>query len=122
VSASENDVIRIVVPAGSASLEISTRTTDDAPLPDVGFLMRYNGELIPPSVAREMHRYQGIQLGTDANGTAVLHPIPPGTYELWPYRTEEEAAAILEVATAAPINVNVITGPNKATVRFRKRP
>jgi hypothetical protein len=113
--------IRIVVPAGSSSLEIATLTTEGAAVPAVSLLMRYNGELIPPAVVREMHRYQGLPMATDSDGLATFDHIPPGVYELWPYRTEEEAGEIMSAALAAPINVNVATGPNKATVKFRRR-
>jgi hypothetical protein len=112
---------RIVVPAGSSSLEIATLTTEGAAVPSVSLLLRYNGELIPPAVVREMHRYQGLPTATDSDGLATFDHIPPGVYELWPYRTEEEAGEIMSAALAAPINVNVATGPNKATVKFRRR-
>jgi hypothetical protein len=115
------DPLRIVVPAGSSSLEIATLTTDGGAVPTVSLLVRYNGELIPPEVAREMHRYQGVPLATDSDGLATLDHIPPGVYELWPYRTDAEAGEIMSASLAAPINVNVATGPNKATVRFRRR-
>jgi hypothetical protein len=117
----DEDVLRVSVPSGSASLEIVMLTTEGAALPDVGLLMRYNGELIPPEVGREIERYLGVALHTDANGTTTLPHIPPGVYEFWPYRSEGEAASIVAAALAAPINVNVVTGPNKATVRFRRR-
>jgi len=118
----DGDVVLIAVPAATSSLELTTLTTDGTALPDIGLVMRYNGELIPPAVASEMHRYQGFELGTDANGTATFRSIPPGTYEFWPYRTQDEVASIMAAAFEAPINVDVVTGPNKATVRFRKRP
>jgi hypothetical protein len=117
-----SDVVRVAVPSAMSSLELTTLTTDGAALPEVGLVMRYNGELIPPAVANEMHRHQGFALGTDTNGTATFRAIPLGTYEFWPYRTEDEVAAIMASAFEAPISVDVVTGPNKATVRFRKRP
>jgi len=115
--------IRVSVPSPAAALEISTLTTTGAPLPEVALLMRYNGEVVPPSVAGELRKRQGSTLETDAEGSTRLANIPTGTYEFWPYRTPEEAEALLvsSVAAEAPITVNVVTGENKATVRFQAR-
>lgn len=117
----EVEPVQLAVPPGSASLEIETLTIAGAPLPDVELIMAFNGERLPPEIAREMRAWQGNQLRTGERGSTVLHHIPPGTYELWPYRGDAEAAAILDAALSAPIRVNVLTGPNKATVRFRAR-
>lgn len=115
--------IRIGVPPPAAALEINTLTTTGAPLPEVALLMRYNGEVVPPSVAAELRKRQGSTLETDADGSTRLANIPTGTYEFWPYRTAEEAEALLvsSIAVEAPITVHVVTGENKATVRFQSR-
>jgi hypothetical protein len=115
--------IRISVPPPAAALEINTLTTTGAPLPEVALLMRYNGEVVPPAVANELRKQQGSTLETDADGSTRLANIPTGTYEFWPYRTPEEAEALLasSIAAEAPITVNVVTGENKATVRFQAR-
>jgi hypothetical protein len=114
---------RIVVPAASSSLELATLTTDGGAIPDVSLLMRYNGELLPPEVAAELQRQQGFAFATDEHGIAKLANIPAGVYEFWPFRSEAEASALVASASAisAPIVVNVVTGENKATVRFRKK-
>ncbi|HEX7150830.1 MAG TPA: carboxypeptidase-like regulatory domain-containing protein [Thermoanaerobaculia bacterium] len=119
----DREALRIVVPPANASLNIETLTTDGAPLPEVSLLMRVNGEVVPPEVAREMNRHQGVALLTNENGIASLPHIPAGVYEFWPYRTDEEAANLIAAADAlaAPINVNVQAGENHATVRFQKK-
>jgi hypothetical protein len=119
----ERHSLRIIVPPANASLNIETLTTEGAPLPEVALLMRVNGDVVPPEVARELSRHQGINLMTNENGIATLLHIPAGVYEFWPYRTDEEAADLIATAAAlaAPINVNVLAGENTATVRFRKR-
>ena len=111
------------MPAANASLEVATLTTDGGALPDVSLLMRYNGQLLPPEVAAELQRQQGVAFGTNENGIARLANIPAGVYEFWPYRSEAEASALLASASAlsAPIVVNVVTGENKATVRFQRK-
>jgi hypothetical protein len=119
-----SDVERIAVPAATSSLELVTLTTDGEAIPDIALLMRYNGELVPPEVATELRREAaGWQLATGSDGRARLEHIPPGVYEFWPYASPAEAQLLVEsaVGMAAPINVNVATGENRATVRFRKR-
>ncbi|HEV7919771.1 MAG TPA: carboxypeptidase-like regulatory domain-containing protein [Thermoanaerobaculia bacterium] len=119
-----SEVERIVVPAATSSLELVTLTTDGEAIPDIALLMRYNGELVPPEVATELRREAaGWQLATGSDGRAHLEHIPPGVYEFWPYASPAEAQLLVEsaVGMAAPINVNVATGENRATVRFRKK-
>jgi hypothetical protein len=113
------DVERIRVPAGSATLDVETLTTDGAPVSGINLLLRYNGELVPPDVLRQL---ESLRLLTGDDGRAHLARIPPGTYELWPYRSAEEADLLMASSGfEAPINVQVVTGENKAIVRFRKR-
>ena len=112
-------VERIRVPAGSAMLDVETVTTDGAPVSGINLLLRYNGELVPPDVFRQL---ESLRLLTGDDGHAHLARIPPGTYELWPYRSAEEADLLMASAGfEAPINVQVVTGENRAIVRFRKR-
>lgn len=110
---------RIVIPPGSASLQLELLVTDGMPLTDLPLLVRYNGAIIPPEVARVF----GIQQRTDARGRAVLSHVPPGVYELWPYRSDEEAEALMasESVLAAPIKLDVASGEYRATVRFKAR-
>lgn len=110
---------RMVIPPGSASLQLELLVTDGMPLTDLPLLVRYNGAIIPPEVARVL----GIQQRTDARGRAVLSHVPPGVYELWPYRSDEEAEALMasESVLAAPIKLDVASGEHRATVRFKAR-
>jgi hypothetical protein len=114
------EATKIVVPAPNASLQVETMTTTGAALPHVRLLMRYNGTLVPASFATFLVK-QDIQLATNENGVANLARIPPGVYEFWPYRSDEESQQLAASASfAAPINVNVLTGENRVTVRLRK--
>jgi hypothetical protein len=87
-------------------------------MPEVAFVMRYNGEVVPQAVVREL----GV-LYTDGDGLARLPRVPPGFYEFWPYRTEHEMASILETADAVdpPIRLYAKVGENRVTVRFERR-
>jgi Carboxypeptidase regulatory-like domain len=51
---SEERSVRIDVPEAAASLEVATLTTDGTPVPDVSLLVRYNGEVVPPELARRL--------------------------------------------------------------------
>lgn len=116
------DPDRVELPRPASSLRIVTRSTDGAPLPDVELLMSFNGTVVPPVVARRIAVLQGLHLVTNAEGEAVLRNIPAGWYQFWPYRGDEEAAAILAASSIeAPIALNVKTGENTVAVDFQKR-
>lgn len=113
---------RITIPAGNASLQVDARI-GDLPLAGISLLVRYNGTMIPPEVARIFGAQQQTSFVTDADGRVVLPHVAPGVYELWPYRSDEEAEALMASvsALAAPINLEVASGENRATVRFKAR-
>ena len=115
--------VRVYLPPASSSLLIRARTTDGREMPPFSLLMRYNGELVPAAVAEELGETLGLRLATGNAGEALLRNIPAGSYEFWPYRTEDEAASIAAAAdvAAAPIVVNVRTGENKIAVKFAAR-
>jgi hypothetical protein len=119
--AAQSVVVR--VPAGSSSLELVLKSEAGVAFADLWLLMRINGTVLPPAIAQQLVT-RGLTLVTDADGKISLPHIPPGTYEFWPYRTEAEGRVIYETATdfAAPISLNVLTGENEATVKFKARP
>ncbi len=120
VSGAQDLVIR--VPDGSSSLRLALKSEKGQAFADLWLLMRIDGAVIPPAIARQFAS-RGLSLVTDAEGSISLAQIPPGTYEFWPYRTEAEGEMIYDMAAdfAAPISVNVLTGENAATVRFKSR-
>ncbi|HEX2834194.1 MAG TPA: carboxypeptidase regulatory-like domain-containing protein [Thermoanaerobaculia bacterium] len=112
----EHGRVPIHLPHTTSSLHLKTQTTSGGAMPPIALLLRYNGEMIPQAVAEEL----GVVLMTGADGEAHLENIPSGGYELWPYRTDDEAESILAAAPAmlAPIQVNVRTGENRIAVKF----
>ncbi len=116
--ASEKGRIRITLPSVTAAIDLVAKRTDGTAMPEVAFLMRYNGEIVPSVVAREV----GV-LYTDGDGMARLPRVPPGFYEFWPYRSLDEVAALLETADALepPIQFYAKVGENRITVRFARR-
>ena len=115
--------LQVHLPSASSSLLIRAKTLDGANMPPFSLLMRFNGELIPVEVADELAAVQGLQLMTGPDSEAHLRNIPSGSYEFWPYRSEEEVQSIVAAGSAfvAPIQVNVRTGENKIAVKFAKR-
>ena len=114
------DRLVIRVPDGSSSLRLALKSETGVAFSDLWLLMRVDGMVVPPAVARQLLT-RGLSLVTDAEGTISLAHIPPGTYEFWPYRSEVEGQMIYDVSSdfAAPISVNVLTGENVATVKFK---
>lgn len=119
--ASPGDLL-IRVPDGSSSLRLALRTETGEPFTDVRLLLRLDGMVLPPEVARLLLP-RGFPLVTDEEGDVSLAHIPPGTYEFWPYRSLSEGQLIYEVSSeiAAPISLQVLAGQNNATVRFKAR-
>lgn len=115
--------LRIALARPSSSLHIQARTAGDAAMPQFSLLMRYNGALLPFAIGEELAALQHLRLATDPNSDVVLRNIPAGSYELWPYRTDDEAEGILATADAieAPIRVEVKPGENRIAVRFNAR-
>ena len=115
-------VHRITIPTGDARLDILA-LAGDAPLPGVSLLMRFNGELFTPEIARELRLWHRSNLRTGDDGRATLTQIPSGYYEFWPYQSEEEAEMLIasSAAGAAPIALHVVRGENQVRVRFDAR-
>jgi hypothetical protein len=112
----------IRVPEGSSSLRLTLKSEAGEPFSDMILLMRINGVVVPPAIARQLGS-RGFLLVTNEEGSLYLDHIPPGTYDFWPYRTTIEGQMLYETATEfdAPISLTVRTGENKATVRFQAR-
>ncbi|HEV7243102.1 MAG TPA: carboxypeptidase-like regulatory domain-containing protein [Thermoanaerobaculia bacterium] len=115
--------LRVDLPRASSSLSIRAHTTNGAEMPPFSLLMRYDGAVVPIEILEELSAVQGLRFGTGADGEVQLDRIPGGSYEFWPYRTEEEADAIVASGDdfAAPIRVNVRMGKNSVVVKFAAR-
>ena len=101
--------MRINVPDAVASLELKTETTDHRPVRDVYFLVRYDGENIPPDLLMNL-----LPFKTGADGIGTVANLPLGLYELWPF------AKATDIQDApAPLRIALTPGPNSATLTFR---
>jgi Carboxypeptidase regulatory-like domain len=114
--------LTIKVPVGSSSLKLTLKSEAGDAFSNVWLMMRIDGTVVPPAIARQLTT-RGLSLVTDDAGRISLKHIPPGTYEFWPYRSLAEGEMLYDIASsfAAPISVNVVTGENDATVKFRAR-
>lgn len=123
VEQSDRGPLRVALSPPSSSLLIRARTSAGAEMPPFSLLLRYNGALVPPEIADALASMQGLNLAKGAETDVRLEKIPSGRYELWPYRTNEEAEAILSTAEdlTAPIQIDVRTGENRVAVQFAKR-
>jgi hypothetical protein len=112
----------IRVPDGSSSLRLALKSEAGVAFPDLTLLMRIDGMIVPPAIAR-LIASRGFELMTNDEGSIALAHIPPGTYEFWPYKSASEGQMIYEVSSeiAAPISVKVSKGENNATVKFKAR-
>ncbi|HEX6096488.1 MAG TPA: carboxypeptidase regulatory-like domain-containing protein [Thermoanaerobaculia bacterium] len=124
VAKSVSGPLDVHIAPASSSLLIRTRTSTGAEMPPFSLLMRYNGAVVPPEIADALASTQGLSLAKGAGPDVRLERIPRGRYEFWPYRTSDEAEAILsaaEDAAAAPIQVDVRSGENSVAVQFAAR-
>jgi hypothetical protein len=117
-----SEPLRIRVAEGTSSLRLALKSEAGEPFADMILLMRIDGVVVPPAIARLLGS-RGFPLMTDDKGTISLPHIPPGTYDFWPYRTSAEGQMLYETATEfdAPISLTVLTGENNATIRFQAR-
>jgi hypothetical protein len=123
VAKNDGGPLRLQLPPASSSLLIRTRTSTGRDMPPFSLLMRYDGAVVPPEIAEALAYTQGLNLEKGDGSDVRLEKIPSGHYEFWPYRTGEEAEAILSVADsiAAPIQIDVRTGDNSVAVQFAAR-
>ncbi|HEX9986147.1 MAG TPA: carboxypeptidase-like regulatory domain-containing protein [Thermoanaerobaculia bacterium] len=112
----------IRVPEGASSLRLALKSEAGVPFAAMSLLMRIDGVVIPPAIARLLAS-RGFSLITNEEGGISLQRIPRGVYDFWPYRHSAEGQMLYETAMdfAAPISVEVLPGENEATVKFQAR-
>lgn len=102
--------VPVHVPRGSGAMRIEAVTTDGQPVANLRFLLRYNGEFFPSGAQGVMTFQQGRRDYTDLTGIALFDTLPEGTYEIWPFATEMEAARIQSRPTPPLATVRVTSG------------
>jgi hypothetical protein len=113
----------IVIPDAVASIELRTEDGEGEPIPNVRFLMRMDGEVIPPDIHRHVERLRGDPVVTDATGSMTMHHLPVAFFEFWPLRAYGEMQDVYaSISESAPVQVPAKPGRNTATLRFERRP
>ena len=97
----EDEPTRIKVPVRTGALTIEV-ADGDRPLPNVSFVVRYNGVLLPQAFWSLLQSVQGMRLATDGQGLTRLPRVAPGTYELWPYGNDAEGRALYRTTDGRP--------------------
>jgi hypothetical protein len=108
--------IDLIVPDGTATLRLTARTTDDQPVPGVGFVVRFDGEMLPADALAPAHL---DALTTNRRGESTATLLPPGDYELWPFETREEAILVTAAPPPPTVRLQVRPGINETSLRFQ---
>lgn len=112
--------IDVIVPDAKSALVIRTRDQKGTAMENIRFVVRYNGELVPGPILSLMRLVQKVDYRTTAAGEARIHGLPAGMYELWAYRTPQEAdrlAANIE-GYEPSLEVAVAVGTYEADLTF----
>ncbi len=106
--------LQVVIPEPSAALEVTTRTTNGDPVPNVALLFRYNREALPFEVIQLLDRVQSTRFISDAAGRLRLPRVPPGFYEFQPVWSAKES----QRSGSPRAEVEVRPGENVAILTF----
>ncbi|HEX7152507.1 MAG TPA: carboxypeptidase-like regulatory domain-containing protein [Thermoanaerobaculia bacterium] len=109
--------VRVDVPAGAAQIVIRVKSEDGAPMRDVSFLFRFNGNVLPEVVTGALARARRISFNTDAFGVLTIDALPAGVYDFWPSVAEQ----LVTSGGAAPIRIAAQPGRNYAELTLRQR-
>lgn len=113
----DSQEISVTVPPALASLLVSVKDSSGQPIEGVWCLVRYEGEFLLPSVLAIQRPWRPSGDG----GDAILPQLPSGYYELWPYRSVNEALAIIGAGGQSPLRLGLQVSPglNRATLELR---
>lgn len=112
--------IDVVVPQAESALIIRTKDEEGAALENIRFIVRYNGEMLPPAIMTLLRHVQHIDYRTSPAGEARIVGLPSGMYELWAYRTPREAERLIDNPEGyePALEVAVIRGTYEADLTF----
>jgi len=114
------DGVEVIVPDAKSALVIRARDAKGAALDGVRFMVRYNGEMLPPPVMTLIRQLQHVDYRTTPAGEARIHGLPSGEYELWAYRTASEAERLVANPSGYPpsLELAVASGTYEADLTF----
>jgi len=104
--------IKITLPSPVAGLTLLA-ATKSGPEAGVRFLVRFDGQFLPPRIWDLVTGSFSRVALTGQDGQLTIPSLPAGTYEFWPYQTVDELRDLFRsVYTRAPARVVLSPGPN----------
>jgi len=104
--------IKITLPSPVAALTLLAGTKS-GPEAGVRFLVRFDGQFLPPRIWDLVTGSFSRVALTGQDGQLTIPSLPAGTYEFWPYQTVDELRDLFRsVYTRAPARVVLSPGPN----------
>jgi hypothetical protein len=115
----ESDPLHVELPRSDASISLLATLDDGTPAAQVGFLIIYNGLLIPPAVSNVLAHTVGV-FKTNDSGHAVLSRLPSGHYGILPYTSFPQRNALLPRTSLAPaLEVDIAAGQTDVHLVFK---
>ena len=109
----------IVVPAAQSTIVVTSRNTEQQPIPGIWVVLRFNGIPVPFEVQQMLARQQGATPVSGGDGRIVLRHMPLGVYEMWPVGSPGEARAALSgLGPESPVKIVARPGLNEAVLEF----
>jgi hypothetical protein len=102
--------VSLSVPAPAGALRIEPTAVDGRPVLGLHFLLRYNGEFVPPIILRIMAFAQARALRPDPNGVTLFDRLPAGDFEIWPFSNELELTRLQAHPTTPAATVHLTSG------------
>jgi hypothetical protein len=117
----EDHVDAIIGAAQSTIRIVATAEPDGTPVADAGFIIRFNGTIMPPRVVGVLADQQGLPLRTGPDGTLIWSRMPSGVYELFPIFNKAEANRVLRGFDAPKAQLSAKLGDNLVSLIFRQK-
>jgi hypothetical protein len=107
------------VPEGASRIVIRAESDQHVPIPNLGFVIRHNGRVLPFEIVEAIAVAQGTRPKSDAGGQLVLARVPAGIYELWPVGSPAEYRALADgIGPEPPVRLVAAAGENVAVMTF----
>jgi hypothetical protein len=118
-----SDDVTLRVPPQGGLVDLIAQSSNGEPIPDLFFVLRVNGMMIPPEVFADFAAHHGLTIRTDRTGHARLQFLPVALYELWPVRSPSDVDMLFSGNPPQPAaSMSLDLAPQTVTMTFQKRP
>jgi hypothetical protein len=117
-SAGDDPPIDVLLPPPSVVVRIIARSTKQEAVQGLGFMIRFDGEMIPFAAQQTLFH---LPIYTNGNGEVNVQRLPEGEYEFWPFENEEDALAITAAPNSPAVRFHAHAGLNEAEITFKER-